>query len=492
MGSYVPNLPFQHGKNAGEEMRWEDEASLKNSTARVIKKPKFHLLVPAMRPSANLCKTLLSAAILNYPPPTLINYMGTEGRSRNNAGSMRSILQYLLGKETRDDDLVLVVEANTLFQLPAEVMINRFLDIRRYEDARLLAKYGKHQESVAGSIPSSQRQPKFSEKVLFGAGKTCVPNLNENPSCYSPSQSPLSELQFGNLPANYTAPRFLESGATIGKVSDLRQIFEDATRKLDQLTGSLPRKYGSQYLMAEVFGEQEYVREVERKSSQSAGSRWTEWLAEKLGTVEGLDPNITYNNMTIIPKHNYELGMGLDYTNSIFQILNNSIDDVKFLKFADIPQSNQTKTAHGRGHVLDPAPTSFPMDLNRVRLPLQQHKEPMQASVPAIKPEIDAIPRDLSWADISLVVNTMIPGTSVPAALHFHGHEDLLEKWWSKMWYQPYARALLRQSMRSSQGSLAAAAAAEGGDRWWDLRGGKGGVWTDRGKSAHFQCERKS
>src|SRR5437773_1507757 len=37
-------------------------------------KPNFHLLVLATEPNARLCKSLLSAAVLNYPPPTLINF----------------------------------------------------------------------------------------------------------------------------------------------------------------------------------------------------------------------------------------------------------------------------------------------------------------------------------------------------------------------------------------------------------------------------------
>ena len=50
------------------------------------------------------------------------------------------------------------------------------------------------------------------------------------------------------------------------------------------------------------------------------------------------------------------------------------------------------------------------------------------------------------------------------------------------MWYQPHARALLRQYIRSPDGPIAAEAAAEGAEKWWDLRGGKGGMWTDKGE----------
>jgi hypothetical protein len=57
---------------------------------------------------------MLSAAILNYPPPTLISY-GAPGRSeRPGADAVKNIFSFLLGKEAHEDDLILVVEERTL------------------------------------------------------------------------------------------------------------------------------------------------------------------------------------------------------------------------------------------------------------------------------------------------------------------------------------------------------------------------------------------
>lgn len=80
--------------------------------------PRFHLLIPTpdKNATASLCKTLLSAAILNYPPPTLLRY-GKQPKAyvRPGADVVRNILTYLLGKEVHDDDLVLVVEDGMTF-----------------------------------------------------------------------------------------------------------------------------------------------------------------------------------------------------------------------------------------------------------------------------------------------------------------------------------------------------------------------------------------
>jgi hypothetical protein len=60
--------------------------------------------------NTNLCKTLVSAAVLNYPPPTLINYKREKIDARQGADIVKGIYNFLLGKEVRPSDLVLVIE----------------------------------------------------------------------------------------------------------------------------------------------------------------------------------------------------------------------------------------------------------------------------------------------------------------------------------------------------------------------------------------------
>jgi hypothetical protein len=71
--------------------------------------PRLHLLLPHKRSTARFCRTVLSAAILDYPPPTLIIY----GASRGVATSGIDVVQYtdkfLVGKEVHDDDLMMMV-----------------------------------------------------------------------------------------------------------------------------------------------------------------------------------------------------------------------------------------------------------------------------------------------------------------------------------------------------------------------------------------------
>ena len=111
LSSYVPdrvtNALAHHV--AGYE-RWDDVVESEDIGRVTVKKPKFHLLIPYNKPTANLCKTMLSAAVLNYPPPTLIGYVAAGGSERPGADVVQNTLNFLLGREAHDDDLILVVE----------------------------------------------------------------------------------------------------------------------------------------------------------------------------------------------------------------------------------------------------------------------------------------------------------------------------------------------------------------------------------------------
>lgn len=100
-----------------------------NGSRIVIKKPKFHLLIPANKPTANLCKTLLSAAILNYPPPTLVSYGGSADMERPGRDVVKNTFGFLHGREAHDDDLVLLVEEglSSKAQLFVMLIISRCL-----------------------------------------------------------------------------------------------------------------------------------------------------------------------------------------------------------------------------------------------------------------------------------------------------------------------------------------------------------------------------
>ncbi|KAM3077884.1 hypothetical protein ACMFMF_004303 [Clarireedia jacksonii] len=484
-GTYVPSSISQvfAPYDIVDDGRWDDEISQSNDNTSSVK-PKFHLLIPAKRRTINLCKTLLSAAILNYPPPTLVEFEledNSRKKEKHQGQSIQHTLNFLNGKEAQDDDLILVVEDDSWLQLPAEVTISRFFHGMRDSSDSLLKRYGRL-DLGDDAIPMLLRPQKYTQKVLFGAQKECS-NAPNDPACYSVPPSPLPKDIYGSetdkhSEGKYNRPRYMSSKMVMGQVADMKPIYERAA----QLLKDHPGITNSQDIFSQIFGEQGYQRATYQKS-QLPKSRWSSWFASKL-SQSSKPPPAKAKNMTTVPGRNYEFGIGLDYHSSIFQVMNNSADDVRFIKFSTpsliiSPSKHAASTFKNLLHL--------PPDLNFSASPFALNSVNTNTpDLPFI--EIDTLlpdPKNTSWNDVSLATNVIVPGSTVPATLNFHGDQntmELLDSWWQKMWYQEHGRALLRQYMRSPDGPIAAEAAADGGDRWWDLRGGKGGVWTGRGE----------
>jgi hypothetical protein len=237
----------------------------------------------------------------------------------------------------------------------------------------------------------------------------------------------------------------------MGRVTDLRPIYKLASELLEfEEIG----KHGSQHIFSLIFGQQEYARSL----SLPAKSSWRTWFAKLRFNA---DPNLHTLNMTLVQGKNYEFGIGLDYGSSIFQLMNNSAEDVRSVNFSDLstePSSSKT-------------PINLLFDLSVSSSPFPHHN-----TTPAS--QLDIIPSEnLTWADLSLATNVIIPGYSVPATLSFHGNATTtaMAPTWSKMWYYPHLRALLRHHNRSPSLPIPA-------DQLWDLRGGRGGIWNEAGE----------
>ncbi|KAI9728903.1 MAG: hypothetical protein M1834_007161 [Cirrosporium novae-zelandiae] len=445
--------------------------------------PSFHLLILSSETNPSLCKTVLSAFILNYPPPTLINFhkFYADNDPKTHAAKLQGISDYLNNeKKVREDDLVLIIDDDDIWlQLSPDVMIKRFDRIIAAADERVKRKYGTNTRLVPGNETRVEYVPKYTSKVVFGASKKCWPNAVEDAACASVPSSTLHKNAYGpgtdeESQPELIRPRFLDSGSLIGPVSDLKAIYRSALLKAQK------ESYGkddNQFILNELFGEQEYKREEERKAAQGAGGRWLSWLADALGTADALPSNVTINNITSEPGQHYEFGITLDYESQLFQEMHYSENDLDWLLYNDTETNMHILAEHNLNSWYPPVIPSeilhspFPLSINDSRQD-DAHFIPVVES-------LDTIPENLSWSTVPLATN--LHSKSIPASLRFSS-KTTLDEFWSKMWYHPYSRALLRKYMRSPQGPKAFHEASIGGYQWWDSRGGKGGVWTDMGE----------
>ncbi|KAL8923857.1 MAG: hypothetical protein Q9172_002945 [Xanthocarpia lactea] len=452
--------------------------------------PSFHLLLPATESNSNFCKTLLSTFALAYPPPTLINYGkkfdGDSWDKGSHAGKIRGVYDFLSDKKkVKDEDMVLVVDGyDAWFQLPPAIMIKRYQQLIIEANNRLRRRYGTELKIAEGE-GGSEMGPKYIQTVVFGADKLCWPNGLSEPACAAVPYSTLPKDVYGPLtdtdPEGFlNRPRYLNSGTVMGPAKDVRAIYGVAVEKVEKDNrGTL----GDQFVFAEIFGEQEYQRESQRLSTQGAGGRWYEWLSSALGASDSpLATNQTINNMTVIPGRRYEFGIGLDYTSAMFQTMTHSAHDIDFLTYNDSTSFPEIMAEH---QYLRAFPSVPPMDIQYAHGPLwysspgNHSLEPKDSILLPHSDKLDDLPGHLDWFEVPLATN-LYTGT-VPSLLHINGDKSLLDDWWPSMWYHPYGRALVRRYIRSTQTRQAARAAAAGGQTWWDVRGGRGGVWTDTG-----------
>ncbi len=159
----------------------------------------------------------------------------------------------------------------------------------------------------------------------------------------------------------------------------------------------------------------------------------------------------------------------------MFQIFAQSDEEMQFTS-----PNDSVLLRHGDAS-LSNVPVTLPADLIRAGAPFHIAVKPNSAQIYSpsaleFNTTIDSLPTNVTWHDMTLLTN--LHTLSVPALLNIDGDDELVKTdRWKKMWYHPYARALLRNALRSSEGRKAAHAAAIGGDTEWDTRGGKGGVW---------------
>ncbi|KAL8664147.1 MAG: hypothetical protein Q9168_007967, partial [Polycauliona sp. 1 TL-2023] len=405
--------------------------------------PSFHLLIPASESNSKVCKTLLSTFALAYPPPTLVNYgkkFDGEGWDKgSHAGKIRGVFDYLSDENTvKDEDMVLVIDGyDVWFQLPPVIMIKRYQQLITEANSRLRRRYGTELKSTGGE-GGSEMGPKYTQTVVFGADKLCWPNGDSDPACAAVPYSTLPKDAYGPMTdaavgGYQNRPRFLNSGTVMGPVKDVRAIYEVAVKKVEEDNrGTL----GDQFVFAEIFGEQEYLRESRRLSNQGTGGRWYEWLSNALGASDSpLAANQTINNMTITPGRRYEFGIGLDYTSSMFQTMTHSADDIIFLAYNDTSTFPEIIAEHPN---LKAFPSVPPMDIQYAHGPLWysspgNRTQDAQADGLLLphSAKLDNLPEQLDWFEVPLATN-LYAGT-IPALLHINGDKSPLDDWWPSM-----------------------------------------------------------
>lgn len=396
----------------------------------VSKPSNFHIVIPASRPDQNLCKVLLSASILGYPSPVIINWNQefndpglVEGGSH--LAKITGTYDYLLSlDETHDEDIVLMVDGYDIWlQLRPQTLLDRYFAINRKADQRIREELG----DVA--IKEGIRQ-----EIIFGCQKRCWPWELTDPPCYAVPNSTLPKDIYGpdtdtdafretsveNPYVNYRQ-RFLNSGVGIGTVRAMRKLFGQA-KELALVEANIG---SDQFIFSHIFGDQSVWREALRRDADGAVEGNTAgWPQEHFKEVR--------KKASDREDKNFEFGIGVDYGSEIGLNTVFAEDDTAWVHFNDPSELRQVqidRNIHGSQQRL----RNISTDISNTLPPFWTFTSE------------EGIHRWTTWDSLPLLTDVYTGIT--PAVIHHNAHRNGLksrrESWWENIWFLPHARKLL-------------------------------------------------
>ncbi|KAF4345161.1 hypothetical protein FBEOM_867 [Fusarium beomiforme] len=404
---------------------------------------RFALVVPATGPSPDLCKTLITGIALGYPSPIILNW-GIDHRpishwnGGHNLPKIVGIVKYLdavmhpdahPSEALSDDDIVLIVDGYDIwFQLPVQVMLERYHRINKEANERLRKQWNR-----SGPMPMQQT-------ILVATGKKCYSKLADkgiNIQCDKWPLSPLREDLFGEETEKdgthwqTNRPRWINGGVYIGPAGDMRRMFRRALFTMESGIGEGIKMHSEQALTGEVVVEQEIYRKFQRENGKP-----------KRGVGELLEKKLEYH-------------IGLDYGQEISVQTQWTQDDENRDHGAFVTLGDQALIDKYSAE-LGLSPTrlrGLPEDLKTAPNPLEY-----------LKP-------GSNWTNMPVYVDFFLE--TVPVILHHNGMGGLKRRrstWWDRPWYYHHLRALLRAQITKKgepEDPLATVHVDEGRIRYW-------------------------
>ncbi|CAK4022156.1 Hypothetical predicted protein [Lecanosticta acicola] len=382
-------------------------------------KGRLHLLVPATSSNDDLCKLMVSAQILGFPSPVLINYGDDEAEDPyvQHLAKVEGLLEYLDKIEDSseyDSDLVLVVDGyDVWFQLRPDVLIKRYYEAIKEADARAVQVYGK--ETVENNS--------ITHTVLLGPDKVCWPVDFSRPACWAAPATTLGQYGFGPQTSDgrddNNDPKWLNSGTIMGPAQDLRDFFRGTLELIHEnhTTDS------DQYYMAQLFGLQEYKRlsHNETRLQEFRDTRYADELSDKEKAIMRFEPSLESDKKT-------EYHILIDGSFSLFQTLAFMKQYITFTT----PSDSWSPQVEGQEPFWTPYQVEPPQDLLR--------------STPPFDLSSDAGTRSTTWDQVTLLYNTI--SKTFPVLIHFTGEKQYRDIWWQRMWFQSNASELRKSSAK--------------------------------------------
>lgn len=409
-------------------------------TKNTLRQSKFHLLIPASGPHFRVCRAIASATMMGYPVPVLNGWMqeGDLDASKSHLAKVRTTMKYLESlPESTDDDLMLMIDGyDVTFQIPLDVMIERYFALNRAANAKIAARFGVDStDALAGDDTPRQT-------ILFGAEKICYPldmDQMNRVGCWAiPHDVDIPDGAFGPSDGNWAhnIPLWLNSGTIIGPVRDMRRMFGATLERIEKFYNPGNEFSDSdQKYMSDVWGVQEYSRSIKELELYFHG--------DVFPTDVVPDPDSGKIIPELEPDQETEYHIGIDYRSALFQTHAGSEHYVEFLTYnatlngtsiGGRPSTWVTRDVSSGSHNFKPYQIFLPNNL----------VSSIMRMFRSIAHVVDAIP-----LINELPLQTNIVTKNVYGLFHYTGEKDHLDDIWGQMWFYPYGRELFEAALKT-------------------------------------------
>ena len=364
---------------------------------------KLFLFIPVFGADTARCRTELTAAVLGYPTPRLagledkFNEPGMHAERQHE--KIRNIHNYLVSMgDDRDTDIMILLDGpHSWFQLRAEVLLTRYYQIIERASDRLQKSMG------SAAAQNRTRTP----KVVFSAQNHCSGHTLDEIACFAAPNNPIDST------SNF---RYPSAGMAVGPIKELRDIFTRMNEKAEKEKDDVQ----AHTLLGEIFGEQEFHREVVRQGEMSSTKKKLASVVKALGYGKSVTDDVPGRELLENSGDvKYEMGIALDYGNELGLSVDHTTRNTEWVQHNSTAQEGYRST---------PLP-------REIQYSMPPYWTMTQTKMPAHK----------GWKDVLLLADKRT--SSIPAVINFEWdtketpYLQSLEGW-SKFWMHGHTRKL--------------------------------------------------
>ena len=247
--------------------------------------------------------------------------------------------------------------------------------------------------------------------------------------------------------------RYLNSGFIMGPVSDMKLLFRRAQEKAEALESSdnASHRDSDQFIFQEIFGEQEYQREVMRRT-YAKSHKWSLGVGNDI-----LEPPFEHNIIEHKRGKPDEFSMGVDYWSDMAHQTADSAADATWITYNRPVKAQASR--HSSNYTCKLRMTgSLPQHIITTRIPRAAVSDASQFSP------------NRGWDELELYTNTCLD--TIPVMVQHMGTKKERDDAWLNMWMQPHGRRLMDEIVASGDGKPGAISGAYSGEQyipWQDL-----------------------